>query len=84
MSTETNTAKPEEKSHPGPIFAFISREGLQKLLEYKYVSGQYSVGDKLMTPFWEWFVTLMPLVSSLSPPLTILKLLLIMTDGWFL
>jgi len=56
-----------EKSRPGPIFAFISPEGLQTLLQYKYVSGQYSIGDKAMQPFWNWFVTLMPI--SMAPNL---------------
>ena len=52
------------KSQPGPVYAFISPAGLLQLLEYKYVSGTYSIGDKFMQPFWEWFVTLMPMTLA--------------------
>ena len=42
---------------------FISPQGLKELKNYKYVGGAYTPGDKAMQPFWEWFVTLLPLVS---------------------
>ena len=44
---------------------YISPQGLCKLKEYKYVSGGYTFFDKAMQPFWEWFVTLLPMVSKL-------------------
>lgn len=53
-----------QKSKPGPVYNFISKAGLQKLLQYKYVSGQYSYLDNAMQPFWNWFVTLIPMVSA--------------------
>jgi len=52
------------KSRSGTLFRFISRDGLEKLRSYKYVSGQYTICDTLMTPFWEWFVKLIPMVSK--------------------
>ena len=51
------------KSNAGGPTDFINQAGLKQLLNYKYVSGQYSFGDTLMTPFWNWVVTLWPLVS---------------------
>ena len=52
------------KSKPGSVYNFISGEGLKQLLEYKYVSGEYTVLDNAMQPFWNWFVTLLPMVST--------------------
>jgi ethanolaminephosphotransferase len=31
------------------------------LKNYKYKSGEYSVCDKILTPFWNWCVELLPL-----------------------
>ena len=45
---------------------FISPKGIQELKNYKYVGGAYTPGDKAMQPFWEWFVTLIPMVSILK------------------
>jgi len=40
---------------------YISPEGLQVLKEYKYKSGLSGYIDRvIMTPFWEWAVTLLP------------------------
>ena len=36
------------KSKPGIVTNFISEAGLQKLLDYKYVSGEYSYLDKAL------------------------------------
>lgn len=43
-ATKTNdgqneTKKPPVRSEPGPIFAYISPQGLRELLNYKYISG---------------------------------------------
>ncbi len=39
---------------------YITDEGLDKIQNHKYVSGGYSWLDYKMTPWWEWFVELMP------------------------
>lgn len=41
---------------------FITEEGLKNLKNYKYVSGGYSVLDKVFNHWWEFFVKLIPLV----------------------
>ena len=35
---------------------FITKEGLKRLDEYKYISGGYSWLDNKMNPFWVFFV----------------------------
>ena len=57
------SSKQKTKSTPGYVFNYISKDGLKVLLDYKYVSGEYSIGDRILTPYWNWFVTLIPLVS---------------------
>ena len=47
MTEEINDEVVVQKSRPGPIWQYISPAGLQKLLDYKYVSGQNSLGDKM-------------------------------------
>jgi len=44
---------------------FISPKGIKELKNYKYVGGAYTPLDKAMQPFWEWFVTLIPLVRRI-------------------
>ena len=39
----------------------ISPQGLQHLAQHKYVAGDYSVGDLLLTPWWNTAVKLLPL-----------------------
>ena len=51
-----------KKSKPGPFFKYISPEGLEKLLDYKYTSGESTPLDNALQPFWCWFVELMPMV----------------------
>lgn len=46
--------------------AFISPSGLKQLKAYKYQSSEYSIGDKLLTPYWNYCVTLLPLVSFIA------------------
>jgi ethanolaminephosphotransferase len=41
--------------------AYLSKEALVNLKNYKYVSGEYSVLDNALTPFWNKVVTFMPL-----------------------
>lgn len=41
---------------------YITESGLKALKEYKYVSGGYSVMDKVMNHWWEFFVKLIPKV----------------------
>ena len=36
---------------------FITKQGLQNLKLYKYVSGGYSIMDKVMNPWWEFFLS---------------------------
>lgn len=43
--------------------SFITKEGLQELDRYKYVSGEWSWLDTKINPFWEWAVTLVPMVA---------------------
>ena len=43
---------------------YITEEGLENLKNYKYVSGGYSEVDKIMNPYWEFVVKLIPLVKS--------------------
>jgi hypothetical protein len=44
---------------------FITEEGLRNLKNYKYVSGGYSVLDKVFNHWWEFFVKLIPMVNKL-------------------
>ena len=62
-SAKEEFEKLNRKSYPGKFFNFISRPGLEKLKEYKYTAGDSSIGDRLMAPFWNWFIELIPLVS---------------------
>lgn len=45
---------------------YITDDGLKALKSYKYVSGGSSYVDKIMNHWWEFFVKLIPLVSSLK------------------
>jgi hypothetical protein len=45
---------------------FISKEGLVNLQNYKYRGGVYTPLDNAMQPFWNWFVTLIPMVTIAS------------------
>ena len=40
---------------------YLSKEALQNLKAYKYKSGEYSILDKMLTPFWNWFVEFIPM-----------------------
>lgn len=42
---------------------YISPEGLTNLKNYQYRPGKYTPIDNAMQPFWNWFVTLIPLVN---------------------
>ena len=53
----------KQKSTPGSIFNYISEEGLETLHDYKYVSGGYSPLEDFLMPFFNWVVTLIPMVS---------------------
>lgn len=44
---------------------YITEDGLKNLKAYRYVSGGYSVVDKYMNIWWEFFVKLIPLVNNL-------------------
>lgn len=43
---------------------YITEDGLKALKNYKYVSGGSSQVDKIMNHWWEFFVKLLPMVSS--------------------
>jgi len=45
---------------------YITAEGMYALDHYKYVSGGYSPFDNFMNPFWEFCVTLLPMVRRLQ------------------
>ena len=45
---------------------YITDDGLKDIKSYKYVSGGSSYVDKIMNHWWEFFVKLIPLVSSLK------------------
>ena len=45
---------------------YITPKGLAELKGYVYKSGGYTPLDNAMQPFWNWFVTLIPLVSVYS------------------
>ena len=49
---------------------FIDKKGIQCLKDYKYKGSDYTVLDKAMQPWWEFFVSLIPLVSPKSFSLT--------------
>ena len=40
---------------------YLSKQALLNLNNYKYKSGEYSVLDHKLTPFWNWFVTFIPM-----------------------
>lgn len=40
---------------------YLEDNALQNLLAHKYSSATYSFADKILTPFWEWTVNLLPL-----------------------
>ena len=40
---------------------YLTERDLVALKNYKYKSGEYSVCDKILTPFWNWCVELLPL-----------------------
>ena len=63
---------------------YMTREAIKALKEYKYVSGEYSYGDRMLTPFWNYVVSFMPM--WLAPNLiTLIGLcLLILTTFMFL
>lgn len=41
--------------------AYLSSSDLEGLKNYKYVCGEDSVGEKLIMPFWNWAVRLLPM-----------------------
>lgn len=41
---------------------FITKQGLENLDKYKYVSGGYSKVDNIMNHWWEFCIKLMPIV----------------------
>lgn len=42
---------------------FINAQGIECLKRYQYKGSDYTVLDKALQPYWNWFVTLVPLVS---------------------
>jgi len=58
---------------------YITNAGLMNLKNYKYVSGGYSPLDKLMNPYWEFVVSLVP--TSIAPNLITLTGMLINIFG---
>jgi len=42
---------------------FITKEALVTLKNYQYKGGAYTALDNAMQPFWNWFVTLIPMVT---------------------
>ena len=63
---ENKQPKQLVKTKPGPIFEYITKEGLEQLSRWKYVSGPYTPLDNAMQPFWNWFVTLIPKVRQIA------------------
>ena len=61
---------------------YMTKEALVNLKKYKYVSGEYSVMDKALTPFWNWVVELLPM--WMAPNLVTLLGLLIMVASTFM
>jgi hypothetical protein len=43
---------------------FITKDGLDNLKKYKYISGGYSPIDKIMNHWWEYVATWIPMVFS--------------------
>ena len=43
---------------------YITEDGLINLTKYKYVSGGSTYCDKLLNPWWEFFVKLFPMVFA--------------------
>lgn len=58
---------------------FITPHGIQQLKNYKYKSGAYTHGDNFMQPFWNWFVTLFPMVSLKND---IFYSVCVLNSGW--
>jgi hypothetical protein len=42
---------------------YITPAGITALKNHKYKPGHYTPMDNAMQPFWNWFVSLIPLVS---------------------
>ena len=40
---------------------YLSDRELNELKNYKYKSGDYSILDKVLTPYWNWCVEFLPL-----------------------
>ena len=40
---------------------FITEEGLKELADYKYKPGNYTKLDELLTPYWQWVVSYVPM-----------------------
>lgn len=45
---------------------YITEQGLKELKNYKYVSGGSSAVDKIMNHWWEFFITLIPMVRKIQ------------------
>lgn len=43
---------------------FITEQGISNLQNWSYTAGKYTYCDNCMQPFWNWFVTLFPMVSN--------------------
>ena len=61
---------------------YMSKEALVHLKNYKYVSGEYSIMDKVLTPYWNWVVELLPM--WMAPNLVTLTGLLIVIASTFM
>lgn len=46
---------------------FIKPQGIENLKNWSYKAGQYTHLDNAMQPFWNWFVTLFPMVRAQQP-----------------
>lgn len=42
---------------------FINKRGIECLKNYKYKGSDYTILDKALQPWWNYFVELIPLVS---------------------
>jgi len=45
---------------------FINEHGIDCLKNYKYKSGSYTFMDNAMQPWWEFFVSCVPMVSCIG------------------
>ena len=61
---------------------YMSKEALVHLKNYKYGSGEYSIMDKVLTPYWNWVVELLP--TWMAPNLVTLSGLLIVMASTFM